>query len=557
MTLLHRRASLWYENEGLILTAVDHALSGNDMERAVILLEDAAPRMLGQNQAVLLLEYISRIPEQMVFANPWLCIAFAWAALTINKPEILIKMMTAVETTLAESPDKLSPRNRANLQRIKGHMLSIKSFIAQARDDIPMAIWLSEEANRELPANGIDDLLARAVNSLNLAAYYQKTGDIVKAIPLVEDLISAGRKIDYHYAILAAQGRLAEIEMELSLFDRAAIGCKEVIEMAIRWGGTSPLPGAALAYVILGNLMYEQNDLKNAADNLTKGIELGETGFNLEPVLKGYLCLAELSQAEDNPEKVMECIRRAGNVGPWVVIPPEVCQIPAWKARLALRQGNIITAASWTKEQEESHPLSQLPSYEEEYAYLTMVRLKIANAECRDLPLYLDKFIQKAEGQERNAAVIEALILKALTLDCFGKTTEAVETLDHALALAEPAGYVRTFIDEGVLVAKLLQRIIAAGKHIDYASMLLGVFTPNQSLASTGQKTASVLIETLSERELEVLKLIAAGKSNKEIASDLYLAICTVKKHTNNIFGKLGVESRTRAVARARESGII
>ena len=557
VTLLHRRASLWYEKEGFTLEAVDHALSGNDVERAALLLEDAAPRMLGQNQGVMLLEYLPRIPDPIIRSDPWLCIGFAWAALTVNKPEILIKMMSIVEAALTESPDRLSPGSRANLQRIKGHALSIRSFIAQAQGDIPLAIRLSEEANRELPANGVDDLLARAVNSLNLGAYYQKNGDVTKAVPLVEELIAAGRKINYHYAVLSAQGNLAEIEIQLSRLTQAAAICKDTIELGTRLGGVEPLPSTALAYIVLGQLNYEWNDLKGATDNLNEGIKLGEGSFNLEPVLKGYLSLAKMSQTEGYSEKALEYLQRAENVGPWVVTPPEIQQIPAWKARLALRQGNIAAAAAWAKEQENSHPLSQLPAYQEEYAYLTTVRLKLTKSECRDLPLYLDGFIQHAEAQERSAAVIEALILKALALDCLGKATAAVETLDRALAQAEPAGYIHTFIDEGIPIAKLLRRIIAAGKHVDYAAKLLAVFTPNQSLSSIGQKIATGLIEGLSEREIEVLKLIAAGKSNREIAGDLFLAVGTVKKHTNNIFGKLGVESRTKAVAHARELGII
>ena len=560
VNLLHRQASMWYEKEGLVEDAIGHSLRGGDNERAAVLLENEATHMLGQNRAVALLEYSSRIPEPVIMASPWLCVGFAWAALTVNKPEILMKMLSRAVEVLAESPDKLSPHNRANLQRIKGHTLSLQSFIAQAQGDMPLAIRLSEEANRELPTTGVDDLLARAVNSLNLGAYYQKTGDITKAIPLLEELIAAGRKIDYHYAVLAGLGSLAEIEMQLSRFDRVTNICNEAIEQSTRWGGAYPLPVTALIYVVLGQLNYEQNDLKGAADNLNKGIKLGENSFNLEPVLKGYLFLAKLLQAEGYPEKALEYIQHAENVGPWVVIPPEVHQLPAWKAWLALRQGNVAAAALWTKEQENSHPLAQLPSYQEEYAYLTLVRMKLAKSECQNLPLYLEGFIQHAEAQGRSAAVIEAIILKALAQDCLGETAEAVETLDQALALTEPAGYVHTFIDEGAPMSKLLQGIIKSGRHVDYATKLLGIITPpipDQSLASNNPKTAAGLIEALSEREIEVLKLIAAGKSNKEIAADLYLAIGTIKKHTNNIFGKLGVESRTQAIARARELGII
>jgi LuxR family maltose regulon positive regulatory protein len=557
VNLLHQRASLWYEKKGLIEDAIGQSLQSGDNERAAILLENEAPRMLGQNQAVRLLEYTSRIPEPIILASPWLCVFFAWAALTANRPEILSKMLSRATEALSVVPEKLSLRSRTNLQRLKGHILSLQSFIAQAQDDMPRAIRLSEEANRELPATGIEDLLARAVNSLNLGGYYQKTGDITKAVPLLEELIAAGRKIDYHYAILAGQGSLADIYMQLSRFDRVVTICNEAIEQGAHWGGGYPLPVTSFSYVVLGQLEYEQNHLDSAADNLKKGVELGESSFFLEAVIKGYLIMVKLEQVRGNTDLAAEYIQRTEGLGPWVIVPPEVHHIPVVKAWLALQQGDITTALEWSRQQEISLPLSQLPNYQQEFAYLMLVRVKLALGNCRGIPSYLDEFIKNAERQERSAAVIEALILKALALDCLGDSDAAIDILDSTLSLAEPSGYVRIFIDEGERAAKLLRRIINAGKHVAYASKLLGIINQQLPDQSSNRKTISGVVETLSERELEVLKLIASGKSNKEISSELFLAIGTVKKHTNNIFGKLGVESRTKAIARARELGII
>jgi LuxR family maltose regulon positive regulatory protein len=555
--LLHQRASLWYEKEGLTEEAINHALLGGDAERAATILENVAARMLGQNQAITLLGYSSRIPEPIILASPWLCACFAWAALTVNKPEILSKMLSLAVEALNDVPEKLSPYSRANLQRIKGHTLSLQSFVVQAQGDIPRAIQLSEEANRELPATGIDDLLARAVNSLNLAAYYQKTGDITRAVPLLEELITAGRKIDYHFAILAGQGSLADIEMQLSRFDKVTALCNEAIDQGTRWGGLYPLPATSLAYVVLGQLEYEQNELDSATDNLKRGIELGESSYFWEAVIKGYLTMSKLMQVQGNFGLATEYIQRSEKLGPWVTAPPEVQQIPAFKARLALRQGNIAAASEWARQQDISLPLNKLRGYQQEFNYLTLVRVKVAIGNCQGIPEYLDEFINNAGCQERSAAVIEALILKALAMDCLGESAEAEETFDRALSLAGPSGYIRTFIDEGDWIAGLLQGLVTAGKHVVYASKLLGLITPQLPEQSSSRKTVPGIIEAISPRELEVLKLIASGKSNKEIGSTLFLAIGTVKKHTNNIFSKLGVASRTQAIARARDLGII
>jgi LuxR family transcriptional regulator, maltose regulon positive regulatory protein len=557
VNLLHQRASLWYEKEGFTEGAINHALLGGDAERAATILENVAARMLGQNQGIRLLEYSSRIPEPIVLASPWLCVCFAWAALTANSPEILSKMLSRAVEALSDVPQKLSLYSRANLQRIKGHMLSLESFIAQAQGDIPRAIHLSEEANRELPATSIDDLLTRAVNSINLAAHYQKTGDITKSVPLLEELIAAGRRGDYHYAIVAGQGSLANIEMQLSRFDKVTALCNEAIEQGTRWGGICPLPATSLAYVVLGQLDYEQNELDSAEDNLKRGIELGESSFFWEAVIKGYLSMARLVQVQGNFRLATEYIQRSEKLGPWVTAPPEVHQIPAIKARLALRQGDIPIASDWSRQQEISLPLNKLPDYQQEYAYLTLVKVKLVLDDCQGIPAYLDQFINNASRQERSAAVIEALMLKAQALECLGQSDESVSALDGALSLAEPSGYMRTFIDEGNRITGTLRRIITAGKNIAYASKLLDIINAQLPSHSPTSKTTAGLVESLSERELEVLKLIASGKPNKEIGSTLFLAIGTVKKHTNNIFGKLGVESRTQAIARARELGII
>jgi len=555
ISLLHQRAAGWFEKEGLIEEAVEHSLQGGDNTRAVALLERIAPRMLGQNRAVKLLEYTSRIPEPLIPARPWLCVFFAWAALTANQPEVLSKMLLRATGALSEVPERVLPNDSTDVKRLKGHILTLQSIIAQAQDDIPLAIRLSEEANRELPSAGTEDLLARAVNSLNLGGYYQKTGDIALSITSLEGLISIGRQLDYQYAVLAGLGSLAEIEMQLSRLDRAAGICREAIEQSERQGSTYRLPVTALSYVVLGQVQYEQNNLDSARENLKKGIELGEAGYFREAVIKGELTMTKLAWAQGDPVSADECIRHAAQLGPWVVVPPEVQQLPVIKAWLALKKSDINAATEWAEQQEKSLPLSRLPGYQQECAYLMLFRVKLASGNCQGLPSYLDKFIQNAESQKRSAAVIEALLLKALVLDCLRDSGAAVDVFDKTLAMAETSGYVRLLVDEGERAAGLLRRMIDAGKHAAYSLKLLDILD-RQSSDRLSSRRSMTGVEALSERELEVLRLITSGKSNKEIGSELFLAVGTVKKHINNIFGKLGVESRTRAVARARELGL-
>jgi LuxR family maltose regulon positive regulatory protein len=557
---LHERASRWFESEGLIDEAIDHSLLGGDGQRAVGLLEEAAPGMLGQGRAASLVRVVPRIPEPLLLDSPWLCISLAWAALMANAQDLLSSMLSRTAAALAGDPASWTPGSRGNTARIKGHFLSIQSFAARGQGDIPRAIALCEEAQRQLTGDEPGDHLAHAVNALNLASCWQESGEIARAVPFLEELAEAGRSGGFSYAALTAPASLAEIEMELGRLDRAAEACREAIERGKRFQG--PGPAAALAQVVKGRLAYQRNDLREAEACLRRGMELGTVGANREVLLKGCLAMADLAQAQGKTEEAQEHLRSAGNLGPWIATPPEVGWISAWESRLALRRGDRAPAARWAREVERSLTISGLPPYAKEPTWLTMVRVRIDAADCPDLPRYLDALIQNAERQGRMAVVIEGFLLKALALDRYGSAAEALASLDRAVSLAEPEGFIRLFADEGPPMAALLRRLAAQGTHGDFVSNLLSAMpeTPrgparNQEPASAGREPQ--LPEPLSGRELEVLRLIAAGKSNKGIAFDLCLAVGTVKKHLNNIFSKLGVESRTQALARARELDIL
>lgn len=553
MNLLHHRASVWYEQNGLTEDAVEHALLGNNAARAADLLEIIAPSIIGQGQALRLLGYRTRVPQSLIASHPWLCISFAWAALLSHQWDLLSTLLSQANAALSVSPDRLSSTSQQNLRHIQGHLLSIQGYLAQAQGDIVRSIRLSEQANQYLPA---DDLMTLSANSINIAIDYLLLGEMTKAVPYFEEANKSSTASGNSAVRLSSQAYIAEIELQRSHFEHAVRICSETIELGTRLGGDSPLPYAAIAFILLGQLQYERDDLENAARNLTEGIRLAEDNFNWTFLLKGCLTMAKLVQAQGNSQAAIQFLQRAEEAASKAPQARESRQVPAWKALLALRRGDVAAALDWARQQEDSLPLSNLPGYLQEFDCLTLVRVKLAKGEYTALAEYLVGLIRRAENQGRSAAVIEMLILKALSLEGQRDIAEAVETLDYALSLAEPAGYVRTFVDEGDSLSTSLRKLVGDGRHIEYASRLLNLVIPasqDQSGQSRYRGIDSGVIEALSEREVEILKLIALGKSNRAIASELYLAVGTVKRHVYNIFGKLGVDSRTQAVARARE----
>ncbi|MHB1132172.1 MAG: LuxR C-terminal-related transcriptional regulator [Chloroflexota bacterium] len=552
---LHRRAGAWYEREGLAEEAIEHALQAGDAERAADLLEGVAPRLLRDGWAVRLLAYRSRLPQALLAARPWLGVSFAWAALLSHQWELLATTLARVDAALALDPERLSPNSRAQLPLVRAHALSIQGYIAQAQGDIARSIRLSEEANRTLPP---EDLLTRSANSINLAIDYLIIGDLANATRHLEEARRTGSAGDNHTVVLSALAYQAEAETRRARLDDATALCQEAIALGTRLGGAAPLPYTAIAFILLGQALYERDDLAGAAANLAEGIRLAAENFNWTFLLKGYLLMTKVAQARGDAATAGEHLRRAEEAAPRAPQARESRQLPAWRALLALRRGDLAAAAAWAGEQEAALPLSRPPGFADEFAYLTLARVKLARADCRGLPEALAELARQAEGQDRNAAALEAHLLRALALDALGQPAPALAALDRALDLGAPSGFARTFLDEGPPLVPLLRRLSTAGGQAQYAARLLAALAPApDEAAPAARRQAAGLAESFSARELEVLRLVAAGRSNKEIAAELVLALGTVKKHTSNIFGKLSVESRTQAVARARELGLL
>ncbi len=334
--------------------------------------------------------------------------------------------------------------------------------------------------------------------------------------------------------------------------------CQEQMQLANE-NGVSQTVVAGWLLAIWGEVLAELNDLDMAMHQAKKGVDLGGRGLVVAMRTWSNLCLVrvlfsreELAGAEKLIRK-MEHIAREYDMPVW-----DRNQIAAWQARIWLAQDKLDAVSQWVVERGLDN--NGEPTYLHEMEYIAFARVLIAQGRLEESAGLLQRLLEAAEAGERTSRVVEILTLQALAHQARGDASHAMAALEQALALAEPGGFIRVFVDEGPQMAHLLYRFLSRGIAADYVSRLLAAFPVVDTEHTNTSKTEAIpseWIEPLSERELEVLQLVAEGLTNQEIASRLFLSLNTVKTHTRNIYGKLDVHSRTQAVARARALGVL
>jgi LuxR family transcriptional regulator, maltose regulon positive regulatory protein len=528
---LHRRASRWHEQNGLVDDAISHALAAQDFERAARLVEEATTNMLRRGEIALLLGWVEALPERLLSSRPQLGTIHAWALLLAGRAEEAEERALEVEGNAGVSDEDY------------GRVAAARAYVARARGNVPLSVELSHRAMRYLPE---DDADLRAVIALNLGSTHLSSGELAAAEAALVEASTASQKADNVYVALAAKRALAQLETMRGRLRRAV----DLYEQGFKLAGDRPVPAVALAHAGMGEILYERNDLEGATRHLDRAIELSESSGGATIVFPVRALLAMVKGARGDVEGALEVIleseRAASSMDPQDQVR---ATIAVHGARFELAQGNISAAARLLEEQ--GVPTDD-PDHTNELEHLMWARVLLAKAEPAEAFKLLDRLQEKAELSGRTGSVIGILSVRALAHEASNEEDKALAELGRALAVAEPEGYVRTFVDLAAPMEGLLRRSVMKGVHAGYASRLLEAFG-----STAGKLSAGPLSEPLSERELEVLRMIASGMSNAEISRTLFIALNTVKKHINNIYRKLGVNSRTRAVALARESNLL
>jgi LuxR family maltose regulon positive regulatory protein len=582
---LHCRASRWLEENGRLTYAAEHALAAEDYEQAARLIEQAIrPTIWQRGELITLQRWLERLPQDVTRTRPRLSLDLAWALLWSAQVEAIEPRLQDVEHAITSLPE-------AGFAAMRGEVAAIRAELARQGGEIATAIALARQALEDLPQ---DDRLARGATTGLLGQAYLLNGDAKAASQAFAEAVVLGQAPDTITLALIAGGRLVQAQALQGRLRQAAATYQQMLDLASTHG-VPATPAVGVAQVYMGEVLREWNDLDAAEDLVRQGIAhctqwAGLAGMALD----GYVTLARLLQARGDMEGALAVLQQAEALGRECHVAQYAERVAVARMQLwlstgfrgpALRAGDplgIAAVTQWAGEREAVWRADENPGYVGLLERLMLARLHLVHGRLDDAAALLGRLLETAEAGGLMGCVIEILLLRAVCLQGQGQTAQAMIALTRALSLAEPQGYVRLFVDAGIRrgqapgirshrvpeltpkpaagyptdgsqaqgapIVRLLQEARSRGLAPAYVDALLAAC----GATGTAAGDDAALVEPLSARELELLRLLAAGLSTSEIAAQLFITTGTARNHLKNIYGKLEVHSRLQAVERAR-----
>jgi LuxR family transcriptional regulator, maltose regulon positive regulatory protein len=563
VSTLHRRASEWYERHGSAAEAIRHALAAEDFRRAADLVERTLPEMRRMRQEATVLGWLKALPDEVIRVRPVLSAMYAGALLSGGELEHVEARLRDAERWLDPTVDRseMVVVDDQEFLLLPGSIAVWRAGRALVLGDVAATMVFARQALELAPE---DDHLGRggAAALLGLASW--ASGDLETAHRTYAEGMASLQRAGYFSDVLGSAIALADIRVVQGRLREAMRTYERALQFAAEHG-EPVLRGTADMYVGMSGLRREQNDLTAATQLVLRSEALGELAGKPQNPYRWCVAMARLREAEGDLDGALDLLQEAERryVSDFF---PNVRPIAALKVRLWVAQGRVGEALGWAREQGLS--AEDGLSYLREFEHITLARALLAQHKAdrvgRSLRAalgLLERLLQAAEEGGRTGSAIEILVLQALARHAQGDITAALVPLQRALTAAEPEGYVRMFVDEGPPMVHLLREAAARGIMPAYTGTLLAACEAERQRRADDaplptSPAAQSLIEPLSERELDVLRLLRSELSGPEIARELVVALSTVRTHTKTIYSKLNVNSRRAAVKRAAELGL-
>jgi LuxR family maltose regulon positive regulatory protein len=569
---LHRRASQWYDQNGQPSPAVRHAVAAGDIERAADLVELAIPALQRNRQEATIRGWLDAIPYEVVRMRPVLAVGLIGALMAGNEFEGIEGRLRDAERWLEPAiRESKVPQARSEemvvvdeqeLTRLPGVIETYWAALALVGGDTSATL---RHAQLAIDRAADEDHVVRASASALSGLALWGRGDLEAAhraySACVEGLLRAGHLSD----VLGCSITLADIRITQGRLGEALRTFERALQLAQE--ARTVLRGTADMHVGVSQIACERGELQAATQYLLRSQELGEhTGLPQNPY-RWRVAMARIRESQGDLAGALTLIDEAQRVyvGDF---SPNVRPVPALRARVLAAQRRCGEALDWAREQNLS--VDENLSYVREFEHVTLARVLLAQyasdgdtSSLNEASRLLQRLLPAAVAGGRTGTVIEILVLQSLTHHAGGDTPGALAPLEQALTLAEPEGYVRVFVGEGRPMASLLTAVIRKRVGWDYVRRLLTTCDDDDGTAQTatpGEPATNPsrgLVEPLSERELDVLRLLATDLDGPDIARQLFVSVNTMRTHTRSIYAKLGVNSRRAAVSRAEELSLL
>ncbi|MEA1976705.1 MAG: LuxR C-terminal-related transcriptional regulator [Chloroflexota bacterium] len=555
---LHRRAGDWYEQNGLIGEAINHFLEAGEFERAAEFISKNALTFVYHGNLGTLARWLEILPKDVKESQPWLSITHAWALSFAGQLEPVASLLQEAEGSLSSITDEIE------VQRLSGIIDALRAYLIAIRGSMPLAADFAREALKVLPD---EDLVLRGFTATLLATVLRWTGDLKEAKSAYQEAIAINRAAGATNVLVESLCDLAILQSIEGELQQSISTCHEALSLAEECYERSGRRLSAHGHVSiqLCRIFRDRNDLDLASKYAEEGLALCVEWGQAESLMRAYIEHAEILQAFGDSEGSIRSIQKArqlaSDLSPWYEV-----RSAAWEAHLRLLQGDLTYALEWLNDQDLiTNDEFEFQDFE---THLTIVHTLIMHG--RQLPKsesfpplnqaieILEQMRSTAESSGAGRYRIEIMILTSMAQSALGEAERALSTLSKALTLAEPEAFIRVFVDGGEPVRALLCELEKQNTAMPYTRKVLQSMGDQEDVGIKAKVgSTESLIDPLTEREMEVLRLLATHLSSTEIAGQLVIATSTVRSHIKNIYSKLRVHSRTETVEKAREIGLL